>query len=86
MTMNELKIKLETALALCEFANCSHATLPANDVKEILGLIKQHKSEIQEYCDFLEDLFSYLIWDTSDHARGARYKIEAFLERTGEKK
>lgn len=42
-------------------------------------------TELKEYHDFLEGLIDFLIWDTGKRAREARYKIEAFLKRMGEK-
>lgn len=107
--IEDLKTTLQTALAMCEFASWSHASIENTDIKKILRVISDYEdlkqqfyyldaeccrlekaeqnreSEIQEYHDFLEGLLDYLIWDTGERARGARYKIEAFLKRMDEK-
>lgn len=108
--IEDLKTTLRTALAMCEFAKCSHASIENTNIQEILRIISdyedlkqqfyyldvecsrlekvhgKHEAEIQEYHDFLESLIDFLIWDTGKRAREARYKIEAFLKRIGERK
>lgn len=48
--MNEdLKTTLQTALAMCEFAKCSHASIENTNIQEILRIISDYEDLKQQF-------------------------------------